>query len=76
MRHNEYNLQVAVCEYINYKNTLFYSDTIAAIKLTAIQGMRNKKVQKDSTKHYGCFSEGPSRTTNGRIPKLVKGSVC
>jgi hypothetical protein len=52
MKHNEYNLQVAVCEYINlrYKNTLFYSDTIAAIKLTAIQGMRNKKVQKDGFK--------------------------
>ena len=51
-RQNEYLLQKAVCQYIRYQypNVLFMTDTIAAIKLTAIQGQRNKDVQKEGFK--------------------------
>jgi len=44
----EYDLQVAICRYLNhnYSEILFLSDTIASLKLTPAQANRNKKIQK------------------------------
>ena len=45
----EYILQCQVAQYlrIQYPNVLFLSDTVASIKLTIPQQLRNKKIQKD-----------------------------
>jgi len=52
MKHLEYDLQVAVCRYLSYQypEILFYSDTIANLKLTQAQAIRNKKIQKNNFK--------------------------
>jgi hypothetical protein len=52
MKHPEYELQVAVCDYLKaqYPRVEFMSDTIAAVKLTVGQARRNKRVQKDGFK--------------------------
>ena len=44
----EYDLQVAICQYLNfqYGEILYLSDTIASLKLTPAQASRNKKIQK------------------------------
>jgi hypothetical protein len=44
----EYDLQVAVCNYLSYQygSVLYLSDTIASLKLTPAQANRNKKIQK------------------------------
>lgn len=48
----EYQLQVQVCRYLmlQYKNVLFMSDTVAQVKLTIPQSMRNKAIQKPEFK--------------------------
>ena len=48
----EFELQKAICRYIclQYPNVLFLSDTIASIKLTEMQGARNKLIQKKDFK--------------------------
>lgn len=48
----EYSLQVAVCNWLNlqFPNVLYMSDTVASLKLTMGQAMRNKKIQKDDFK--------------------------
>lgn len=48
MKHNEYNLQKAVCQYLNlqYPNVFYLSDTIANLKLSIPQQARNKAIQK------------------------------
>jgi hypothetical protein len=52
MKHLEYDLQVAVCRYLSYQypDVLFTSDTIANLKLTQAQAIRNKKIQKNNFK--------------------------
>jgi hypothetical protein len=49
MKHDEFDLQVAVCRYLSYQypDVQFLSDTIASLKLTAMQASRNKKIQKN-----------------------------
>lgn len=49
MKHNEYNLQKAVCQYLNlqYPEVLYLSDTIANLKLSIPQQVRNKAIQKN-----------------------------
>lgn len=49
MKHNEYNLQKAVCQYLNlqYPDILYLSDTIANLKLSIPQQVRNKAIQKN-----------------------------
>ncbi len=44
----EFDLQKQVCRWINiqYPKVLFMSDTIASVKLTPQQQLRNKKIQK------------------------------
>jgi hypothetical protein len=48
----EFELQKQVCQYLRlqYPNVLFMTDTIAAVKLTIPQGVRNKSVQKEGFK--------------------------
>jgi hypothetical protein len=52
MKHLEYDLQVAVCRYLSYqyKEVEYLSDTIANLKLTQTQAIRNKKIQKNGFK--------------------------
>lgn len=52
MKHDEFELQVAISRYLSYQypDVLFMSDTIANMKLTLIQGARNKKIQKANFK--------------------------
>lgn len=52
MKHKEYELQKSVCRYLRlqYPNVLFLSDTVASVKLTTIQGVRNKAIQKEGFK--------------------------
>lgn len=48
----EYLLQRQICQYIElkYKDVLFMSDTIASVKLTEAQAVRNKAIQKKGFK--------------------------
>lgn len=48
----EYNLQTQIVQYLElqYKDVLFLSDTIAFLKLTIPQQLRNKKIQKTNFK--------------------------
>ena len=48
----EYNLQVAVCQWLDlqFPSVFYMSDTVASLKLTMGQAMRNKKIQKDGFK--------------------------
>lgn len=53
MKHQpEYILHCLVCEYLRtaWPETLFLTDTIAAVRLTAPQAARNKKLQKQGFK--------------------------
>lgn len=52
MKHEEYELQKAVARYIScqYPNVDFFSDTIASIKLTERQAVRNRNIQKKDFK--------------------------
>jgi len=52
MKHEEYELQKQICQYLElqYKDILFLSDTIASVKLTIPQQVRNKKIQKKDFK--------------------------
>lgn len=51
-RHEEYQLQKAVCRYLDlqHPNVLYLSDTIASVKLTMPQAARNKAIQKQGFK--------------------------
>ena len=50
--YSEYDLQKSICTYLKrqYPQINFLSDTVASVKLTAIQGVRNKAIQKDGFK--------------------------
>jgi hypothetical protein len=52
MKHDEFELQVAVSKYLSlqYPQVQFLSDTIANMKLTITQASRNKKIQKSGFK--------------------------
>ena len=52
MKHDEYHLQKQVCNYLNwsYPEVLYMSDSIASCKLTMVQAVRNKAIQKDGFK--------------------------
>lgn len=52
MKHPEFDLQCQIANYLElqYPNVLFYSDTIANIKLTMQQAVRNSKIQKKAFK--------------------------
>jgi len=48
----EFQLQVAICDYlrIQYRHALFLSDTVASVRLTMPQAVRNKRVQNPDFK--------------------------
>ncbi len=48
----EFALQVLVCDYLKmqYPHVLFLSDTVAQVKLTIPQSVRNKRIQKEGFK--------------------------
>lgn len=48
----EYQLQRQVCQYLKsqYPKVLFMSDTVAAVRLTIPQQVRNKAIQKEGFK--------------------------
>ena len=63
MKHPEYKLQKAVCQYLEmqYPNVLFLSDTIASVKLTMQQAVRNKAIQKKGFKCPDLLILEPSK---------------
>lgn len=48
----EFEIQKAVCRYLSiaYPEVLFLSDTVASVRLTIMQGTRNKLIQKNGFK--------------------------
>lgn len=52
MKYPEYELQKSICRYLDlqYPNVLYLSDTIASVKLTIPQQVRNKAIQKKDFK--------------------------
>lgn len=48
MKHPEFELQKAICKYLNYQypNVFYLSDTVANLSLTPSQQNRNKSIQK------------------------------
>lgn len=84
MKHNEYLLQKQICQLLSfqYPNLLFLSDTVASVKLSIPQQMRNKAIQNSSFKcpdllilkpnnnHCGLFLELKTKSPfkrNGEI---------
>jgi hypothetical protein len=53
MKHPEYHLQKQICQWLEYQhpNVLFLSDTVASVRLTIPQQVRNKGIQK---KGFAC----------------------
>jgi hypothetical protein len=72
MKHHEYDLQVAVCRYLNYQypDVNYMSDTIANLKLTKTQAIRNKKIQKDGFKTPDLIIFEPNNTFIGLFIEL------
>jgi len=68
----EYELQKKVCQWLNenFKDVLYMSDTIAAVKLTLPQGARNKAVQKAGFKTPDLIIFEPNRHYNGLFIEL------
>lgn len=70
--HKEFDLQVAICRYLSYQypNVLFYSDTIANMKLTLPQASRNKKIQKVGFKMPDLVILQPNKEFHGLLIEL------
>ena len=68
----EYQLQVAICNYLKYqyKDVLFLSDTIASVRLTQTQGIRNKKIQKENFKTPDLLILEPRANFSGLFLEL------
>ena len=72
MNHEEFKLQQNVCRYLEtqYPNVLFYSDTIANVKLTIYQGARNKTIQKNGFKMPDLIILQPNYYHSGLMIEL------
>lgn len=72
----EYNLQKQICKYlrIQYPNILFYSDTVAQVKLTMPQAVRNKAIQKEGFKMPDLVILEPRAQWNALFIELKKES--
>lgn len=72
MKHPEFILQQQICKYISiqYPKVLFLSDTIANIKLTMSQAIRNKSIQKVGFKCPDLIILQPSKKYNGLFLEL------
>ena len=68
----EYILQKAVCQYISiqYPNVMFLSDTIAAVRLTIPQQIRNKAIQKEGFKCPDLLILHPNKYFSGLFIEL------
>lgn len=68
----EYQLQKQVCAYLNaqYPNVLYLSDTIASVRLTMPQAMRNKAIQKNGFKCPDLLILEPKNGYNGLFIEL------
>ena len=68
----EFQLQKAVCKYLNYQypNVLYLSDTIASVKLTIPQSIRNASIQKQGFKTPDLIILQPNRKYNGLFIEL------
>jgi hypothetical protein len=72
----EYNLQKSICQYLRlqYPNVLFYSDTVAQIKLSIPQAVRNKAIQKEEFKMPDLVILQPIGGYSGLLIELKKES--
>lgn len=72
MGHPEYQLQRAVCKYLEaqYPKVLFLSDTVASVKLTAMQAVRNKAIQKKGFKTPDLIIFKPNFAYKGLMIEL------
>jgi len=68
----EYNLQTQITQYLElqYPNVLFISDTIAFLKLTIPQQVRNKKIQKRGFKCPDLLILEPNNKYTGLFIEL------
>jgi hypothetical protein len=72
MKHDEFDLQVAVCRYLSYQypDVQFLSDTVANMKLTVNQASRNKKIQKNAFKTPDLLILEPKNGFSGLLIEL------
>ena len=72
MRHPEFELQKAVCNYLRlqYPKVLFLSDTVASVKLTMPQAARNKAIQKEGIKTPDLIIFQPNELYHGLFIEL------
>lgn len=72
MKHEEFDLQVAISRYLSYQypDVLFISDTIANLKLTPMQAGRNKKIQKSGFKTPDLLILEPRYGSSGLFIEL------
>lgn len=68
----EYQLQVAISNYIStaYPDVLFMSDTVASLKLTIPQSVRNSKIQKKGFKTPDLLVLKPNSAYHGLFIEL------
>ena len=76
IKHEEYQLQKAVCKYLNlqFPDVLYLSDTIASCKLTMQQAVRNKAIQKEGFKCPDLLILEPRGEWHGLFIELKKES--
>jgi hypothetical protein len=72
LQHKEYHLQKAICNYLElqYPKAVFLSDTVANVKLTAPQQVRNKAIQKRGFKCPDLLILEPRRGYAGLFIEL------
>lgn len=68
----EYQLQKQICEYlrVQYPDVLFLSDTVASVRLTIPQQMRNKAIQKNGFACPDLIILEPRKGFNGLFIEL------
>ena len=68
----EYNLQKQVCQWLskNHPEILYLSDTIASVKLTKPQAIRNKSIQKQGFKTPDLLIFEPNKKYKGLFIEL------
>ena len=72
MKHQEYNLQKSICQYLNwqYPDVFYLSDTIANLGLTPMQQNRNKAIQKKGFHCPDLLILEPNNTYKGLFIEL------
>ena len=68
----EYNLQKQICQWLNknHAEILYLSDTIASVKLTMPQAIRNKAIQKEGFKTPDLLIFEPNEKYKGLFIEL------